>query len=94
MRDIKKERDGRFERTATGQAAFPEQPKYRDEWYRMIVKGCRGHVCGGHQPVGRRLQLQMLSLLRKEMFSRTEASTSWSKSRSPSLWKATRTGST
>ena len=36
--NIKKERDGRFERTATGQAAFPEQPKYRDEWYRMIVK--------------------------------------------------------
>ena len=36
--NIKKERDGRFERTATGQAAFPEQPKYRNEWYRMIVK--------------------------------------------------------
>ncbi len=36
--NIKKEKDGRFERTATGQAAFPMQPKYRDEWYRMIVK--------------------------------------------------------
>ena len=36
--NIKKERDGRFERTATGQAVFPEQPKYREEWYRMIVR--------------------------------------------------------
>ena len=36
--NIKKEKDGRFERTATGQAAFPQQPAYRDEWYRMIVK--------------------------------------------------------
>ncbi len=36
--NIKKEKDGRFERTETGQAAFPMQPKYRDEWYRMIVK--------------------------------------------------------
>lgn len=36
--NIKKEKDGRFERTATGQAVFPMQPKYRDEWLRMIVR--------------------------------------------------------
>ncbi len=36
--NIKKEKDGRFERTATGNAAFPSQPAYRDEWYRMIVR--------------------------------------------------------
>ena len=36
--NIKKEKDGRFERTATGNAAFPNQPAYRDEWYRMIVR--------------------------------------------------------
>jgi len=36
--NIKKEKDGRFERTATGNAAFPDQPQYRKEWYRMIVK--------------------------------------------------------
>ena len=35
--NIKKEKDGRFERTATGQAAFPNQPAYRPEWNRMIV---------------------------------------------------------
>jgi len=36
--NIKKEKDGKFERTATGNAVFPDQPKYRDEWNRMIVK--------------------------------------------------------
>ena len=36
--NIKKEKDGRFERTATGQAVFPMQPKYCDEWLRMIVR--------------------------------------------------------
>ncbi len=36
--NIKKEKDGRFERTATGQAAFPQQPHYREEWQRMIVR--------------------------------------------------------
>jgi hypothetical protein len=35
--NIKKEKDGRFERTATGMAVFPEQPQYRKEWYRMIA---------------------------------------------------------
>ena len=36
--NIKKEKDGRFERTATGNAAFPMQPHYREEWQHMIVK--------------------------------------------------------
>ena len=36
--NIKKEKDGRFERTATGNAVFPDQPAYREEWYRMIVR--------------------------------------------------------
>ena len=35
--NIKKEKDGRFERTSTGMAVMPEQPAYRDEWLRMIV---------------------------------------------------------
>ena len=35
--NIKKEKDGKFERTATGNAVFPKQPAYRQEWYRMIV---------------------------------------------------------
>ena len=36
--NIKKEKDGKFERTATGNAVFPMQPKYREEWLRMIVR--------------------------------------------------------
>ena len=36
--NIKKENNGQFERTATGQAVFPQQPHYRQEWQRMIVK--------------------------------------------------------
>ena len=36
--NIKKEKNGRFERTASGNAVFPSQPAYRDEWLRMIVK--------------------------------------------------------
>ena len=36
--NIKKEKDGRFERTATGMAVFPKQPEYRQEWNRMIVR--------------------------------------------------------
>ena len=35
--NIKKEKDGKFERTASGMAVFPMQPSYRTEWYRMIV---------------------------------------------------------
>jgi dipeptidase len=36
--NVKKEKNGHFERTATGQAVFPSQPAYRPEWLRMIVK--------------------------------------------------------
>lgn len=35
--NIKKEKNGSFERTATGQAVFPMQPHYREAWQRMIV---------------------------------------------------------
>ena len=35
--NIKKEKDGKFERTETGNAVFPMQPHYRTEWQRMIV---------------------------------------------------------
>ncbi|MBQ2538953.1 MAG: C69 family dipeptidase, partial [Bacteroidales bacterium] len=35
--NIKKEKDGKFERTETGNAAFPEQPKYPEWFYKMIV---------------------------------------------------------
>ena len=35
--NIKKEKDGKFERTSTGMAVFPQQPHYRQEWQRMIV---------------------------------------------------------
>ena len=36
--NIKKEKDGKFERTETGNAVFPMQPHYRQEWQRMIVR--------------------------------------------------------
>ena len=36
--NIKKEKDGRFERTETGNAAFPMQPEYPAWFYKMIVK--------------------------------------------------------
>ncbi len=36
--NIKKEKDGRFERTETGMPAMPNMPQYRQEWYRMIVR--------------------------------------------------------
>ena len=36
--NIKKEKDGRFERTETGMSAMPNMPEYRPEWYRMIVR--------------------------------------------------------
>ena len=35
--NIKKEKDGRFERTETGNPAFPMQPSYPDWYYKMIV---------------------------------------------------------
>ena len=36
--NIKKEKNGQFERTETGTAAFPEQPKYPEWYYRMIIE--------------------------------------------------------
>ena len=36
--NIKKEKNGKFERTETGNAVFPKQPNYREEWLRMIVR--------------------------------------------------------
>ena len=36
--NIKKEKNGKFERTETGNAAFPLQPKYPEWYYKMIVK--------------------------------------------------------
>ncbi len=36
--NIKKEKDGKFERTETGNCAFPMQPKYPEWFYKMIVK--------------------------------------------------------
>ena len=35
--NIKKEKDGKFERTNTGGAAFPNQPNYPEWFYQMIV---------------------------------------------------------
>lgn len=35
--NIKKEKDGRFERTETGNAVFPAQPEYPKWFYKMIV---------------------------------------------------------
>jgi hypothetical protein len=38
--NIKKETNGRFEESPyrKGQCVFPEQPKYPQQWYEMIVK--------------------------------------------------------
>jgi dipeptidase len=38
--NIKKEKDGKFIETGyrKGDCVFPEQPRYPDEWYRMIIK--------------------------------------------------------
>ncbi len=35
--NIMKEKDGAFERTETGVAAYPDQPGYPDDWYRAII---------------------------------------------------------
>ena len=42
--NIKKEKDGRFERTENGMAAFPDQPAYRPEWLRMIARDHGGVI--------------------------------------------------
>jgi len=36
--NIKKEKDGKFERTETGNAAFPLQPEYPEWFYKKIVE--------------------------------------------------------
>ena len=36
--NIKKEKDGKFERTEAGGPAFPMQPKYPDWYYKMIIE--------------------------------------------------------
>ncbi len=36
--NIMKEKDGKFQRTDTGAAEYPDQPGYPEEWYRSIVK--------------------------------------------------------
>lgn len=36
--NVKKEKNGKFERTENNMAAFPNQPKYPDSFYRAIVK--------------------------------------------------------
>ena len=37
--NVKKEKDGKFEESPyrKGQCVFPEQPKYPEKWYKMIV---------------------------------------------------------
>jgi dipeptidase len=47
--NIKKEENGKFMTNGTvkPQAAFPEQPKYPDVWYRMIVNDCGPNILYG-----------------------------------------------
>ena len=40
--NVKKEKDGVFERTATGMPEFPDQPGYSQEYYDGLVKGPHG----------------------------------------------------
>jgi dipeptidase len=44
--NIKKEENGKFitNGNENPQAAFPEQPKYPDYWYRMIIKDCGPNI--------------------------------------------------
>jgi hypothetical protein len=35
---VKKEKDGRFERNAYGQPAYPDFPGYDPEYYRQVAK--------------------------------------------------------
>lgn len=44
--NIKKEADGKFLKTDTRnpQCEFPNQPRYRDEWYKMIVDDCGKNI--------------------------------------------------
>jgi len=44
--NIKKEKDGKFilEEGENPQVAFPEQPKYPERWYRMIIQDCGDNI--------------------------------------------------
>ncbi len=44
--NIKKEENGQFKVTNTQvpQCEFPDQPRYRDEWYKMIVDDCGNNI--------------------------------------------------
>jgi hypothetical protein len=44
--NVKKEEQGKFitNESENPQAAFPEQPKYPDKWYRMIVNDCGKNI--------------------------------------------------
>jgi hypothetical protein len=44
--NIKKEENGKFKvsNTQIPQCEFPDQPKYRDEWYKMIVNDCGKNI--------------------------------------------------
>ena len=44
--NIKKEKDGKFLKTDSDipQCEFPQQPRYSDKWYRMIVKDCGENI--------------------------------------------------
>lgn len=44
--NVKKEKDGHFITTDTEipQAAFPDQPRYSDRWYEIIVKDCGDNI--------------------------------------------------
>ena len=44
--NIKKEENGKFKVSDTQipQCEFPEQPRYRDEWYKMIVDDCGKNI--------------------------------------------------
>jgi dipeptidase len=44
--NVKKEKDGKFLKTNTAkpQCEFPDQPRYSDRWYEMIVKDCGSNI--------------------------------------------------
>ncbi len=44
--NVKKEENGKFKVSDTKipQCAFPDQPKYREEWYKMIVNDCGKNI--------------------------------------------------
>jgi hypothetical protein len=44
--NVKKEENGKFQTNGTEkpQCAFPEQPRWPDNWYRMIVNDCGDNI--------------------------------------------------